>query len=87
MARPRRSTSEAFYDVFADFDLTDQVEALRILTELHRQKQREARRRPAAAEVAGPTALFLGDKRINGLADLDEPGRNAALDLEDGTKQ
>lgn len=41
MSRPRRSTAEAFYDVFADFPLEDQVAALKIMEQIHRLAKRE----------------------------------------------
>ena len=44
MARPRRSTAEAFYDVFADFPLEDQAAALKILEQVHRLAVRESKR-------------------------------------------
>lgn len=96
MSKPRRTTAEAFYDVFADFELADQAAALRILTELHRQKTRESKRKPAAdperAVVATNTKLFLDDREIRSLADVEQagdPAVNAALLLADdkGSKQ
>lgn len=90
MSKPRRTTAEAFYDVFADFELADQAAALRILNELHRQKIRESKRKPAAepatAAVATNTRLFLDDREIRNVADLDrvgEPAANAALLLDE----
>lgn len=93
MSKPRRTTAEAFYDVFADFELADQAAALRILNELHRQKIRESKRKPAAepaepatATVATNTRLFLDDREIRNVADLDrvgEPAANAALLLDE----
>lgn len=46
MPKPTRKTAEAFYDVFADMPLDDQVAALRILEQVHRLAKRE---KPAAA--------------------------------------
>lgn len=88
MPRPRRTTSEYFYDQFADFPLEDQAAALRILTELHRQKTRESKRKPAAAEpdtahVATNTKLFLDDREVKRIADLGDPAANPALLLDD----
>ena len=93
MARPRRTTGEAFYDVFADFTLEDQAAALKILEQIHRLAVREAGKMRAAAVVhpdramlAGPTTLYLDDKRI----EIAEPVNNAALLLADeptGPKQ
>ncbi len=81
MPKPRRATAEAFYDVFADFPYEDQVAALRILTELHRQKVRqEAKRKPAPA--AAPPA---DDKPL--LTAAGDPARNAALELSEWPKQ
>jgi hypothetical protein len=37
--RPRTAEQE-FYDVFADMDTVDQDAALRIMTEIHRQRRR-----------------------------------------------
>lgn len=95
MARPRRATADAFYDVFADFPLEDQAAALKILEQINRLAIREAGKRtvsagpsPAAAALAGPTELFIGDRKVESLAELGaEPVRNAALDLEEGPKQ
>lgn len=59
MGRPRRSTAEAFYDVFADFTIEDQAAALRILEQVHRLAVRESKRKePAAAEPANGTAAL-----------------------------
>jgi hypothetical protein len=86
MARPRRSTGEAFYDVFADFTVEDQAAALRILEQIHRLAVREAAKRksPAPAILAGRTEIFAGDSRIDSLSELAaDPGNNAALLLDD----
>jgi hypothetical protein len=40
MSRPRRGTEQVWYDLFMDWDLTDQAVALKMLEELHRQKRR-----------------------------------------------
>ena len=53
MGKPRRTTSEAFYDVFADMPLDDQAAALKILEQVHRLKQREVKR---AKQPAAPVA-------------------------------
>lgn len=45
MGRPKRQAGELFYDQFSLFPLDEQAVALRILTELHRQAQRAARRK------------------------------------------
>ena len=37
--RPRTAEQE-FYDIFADMDAADQAAALRIMTEIHRQRRR-----------------------------------------------
>src|SRR6266581_1659782 len=42
MPRPRRSTKQGFYDVFADFDVEEQAIVLDFLVELHRQARRQA---------------------------------------------
>ena len=60
MSRPRRSTAEAFYDVFADFAIEDQAAALKILEQVHRLAIREAKRLPAKIDVHLP--LADGDK-------------------------
>jgi len=44
MGRPRKGTEETFYDTFAEWDAADQAVALRVLEQLHRQRQREAKR-------------------------------------------
>lgn len=41
MPRPKRTTAEAFYDVFADFPIEDQAAALKILEQVHRLAKRE----------------------------------------------
>ena len=101
MPRPRRTTGEAFYDVFADFTLEDQAAALKILEQIHRLAVREADKvravtaaaavvHPDRAMLAGPTALYIDDKRIDRLDAIAEPGNNAALLLADeptGPKQ
>lgn len=40
MARPRRNTAEAFYDVFADMNIEDQAAALKILEQVYRLNKR-----------------------------------------------
>lgn len=85
MARPRRSTAESFYDVFADFTIEDQAAALRIMEQIHRLAVREAGKPKSTAILAGRTEVFIGDKRVDSLADLAaDPANNAALLLEDG---
>jgi hypothetical protein len=54
MARPKRTTAEAFYDVFADFDVEDQAAALKIMEQVHRLAKREK-----AAPVAKQEPLHL----------------------------
>ena len=55
MSRRKKTVEETWYDCFADFDLADQAAALKVLTELHRQKQRAERKQPKAEE---DSALF-----------------------------
>lgn len=38
--QPRRSTLSALYDAFSDLPVSEQVGALEVLQELHRQKRR-----------------------------------------------
>jgi len=52
MPRPRRSTAEAFYDVFADFPLEDQAAALKILEQVHRLAKRDAKKPLLGADGA-----------------------------------
>ncbi len=40
MGRPRKGSSETFFDQFEDMPTDEQVIALRIMSELHRQKRR-----------------------------------------------
>lgn len=56
LARPRRNTAEAFYDVFADMPLEDQAAALKILEQVHRLALREKKptRAPAAQADGKP---------------------------------
>lgn len=49
MAKPRRSTAEAFYDVFSDMPIAEQAIALRILQETHRQAVKLNRRKSPLA--------------------------------------
>ncbi len=63
MARPRRNTAEAFYDVFADFDIDDQAAALKILEQVHRLAVRESKRKPVAQNA---------DLGLDGRDDLDD---------------
>lgn len=64
MSRPRRSTAEAFYDVFADFTIEDQAAALKILEQVHRLAIREAKRLPAPPmlEKRAEDGLFPTDR-------------------------
>jgi hypothetical protein len=66
MARPRRATSDAFYDVFADMPLSDQAAALRILEQVHRLAVREAGK-PERRKIA--TLLDPGGVVIDTTAD------------------
>lgn len=59
MARPRRTTVDAFYEVFADFTIQEQAAALNCLAQLHRLAVRESKQgrateaeRPLLAEEA-----------------------------------
>ncbi len=45
MPRPRKSTRQEFYDVFADFPTEDQSIVLEFLAEIHRQALRQAAKR------------------------------------------
>lgn len=40
MSRPRLGTQQVWYDTFMDWPLDDQRAAIRMLQELHRQKER-----------------------------------------------
>jgi hypothetical protein len=51
MPRPRKGTEQVFYDTFADWPIEDQAAALKVLNELHRQRQREARRQQPPSPV------------------------------------
>jgi len=76
MAKPRRATAEAFYDVFADFPVADQASALKILEQIHRLAVREQAKqiRPSAEAIA---ADAIRNYEIN------NPAQNAALLLDD----
>ena len=54
MARPKRTTEQEWYDIFADADSADQDAMMRVLAELHRQKRRGkvGNDRPSLAESA-----------------------------------
>jgi hypothetical protein len=77
MAKPRRNTAEAFYDVFADFSLEDQAAALKILEQVHRLAKRETGRQRKQVEPpvlpATGTKLFADDKEVKSISDLDSP--------------
>lgn len=53
MARPKKTVAEAWYDLFADADIAEQVIMLQILEGIHRQARRGRNGKPAApaAEV------------------------------------
>ena len=56
MAKPRRSTEEEIYDIFASWNLDDQVVALRVMQQIHRMKKGgkiEISAVPLAAEPKG----------------------------------
>lgn len=42
MSKPRRGTAEVFYDTFADWDVADQAQSLKVLEGIHRQANRNA---------------------------------------------
>jgi len=44
MPRPNRQSKEYWFDTFADMPLEDQAAALKILEQVHRLAQREAKR-------------------------------------------
>lgn len=44
MARPRRSTEEEFYDIFASWPTDDQAIALRVMEQIHRIAKRAAKK-------------------------------------------
>ena len=46
MKKPRRSIQEEWYDVFADWEITDQVIAIRMISEIHRQAIRQEKPKP-----------------------------------------
>lgn len=56
MARPKRTTEEEWYDVFASWDETDQDVAIRVLEQMRRQ----ARRRSKAAVLIGTQPSLTG---------------------------
>lgn len=58
MPKPRRATAEAFYDVFSDMPIAEQVIALRILQETHRQAVKLDKRKPAAEKDKQCKAFF-----------------------------
>lgn len=44
MGRRAKTADEVFYDIFADMPVNEQAIALRIMQEIHRQKQKQERR-------------------------------------------
>lgn len=73
MPRPRRSTSDAFYDVFADMPLEDQAAALEILKQVHRLALRESKQREGGrAILAGDTKLFIDDRPVTNIGEFGE---------------
>lgn len=60
MARPRRTTEEEWFDVFATWDADDQAVALRVLEQIHRIAKRS---KPAkVAQPEQPSLSGLPDK-------------------------
>lgn len=53
MSKPRRGTEQVFYDTFADWPAEDQAAALKVLEALHRQTERQTRRRIEPGAVPG----------------------------------
>lgn len=51
MPKPRKGTSEVFYDTFSDFPLDEQAIAIRILTEIHRQALKQSRKLAAQGSL------------------------------------
>jgi hypothetical protein len=51
MPKPRKGTSEVFYDTFADFPVEEQAIALRIMTEIHRQAVKAQKRNSQASPI------------------------------------
>ncbi len=56
MARPQRSTKDAFLDTFDDFPIDVQEGVLDTMQMLHRQAKRRAQRIPAAPLAENPAA-------------------------------
>ncbi len=79
MARPRRNTAEAFYDVFADMPLEDQAAALKILEQVHRLAMR-ANRAAAMAQVAADDLEYAAEARSAAAAMLPLDGGGPAED-------
>ena len=65
MSKARRSTEEEFFDLFADWKPDDQKSALRVMSEIHRQAARLAKRKPTTPEVpevpAQQPAVAIGE--------------------------
>jgi hypothetical protein len=59
MSKARRSTEQEFFDVFADWKPDDQERALRVMSEIHRQAVRLAKRRPAQSTPEAPAQQQL----------------------------
>lgn len=66
MARPRKGTEEVWYDTFAEWSEEDRTAALKVVTILHRQLVREARR---AMTFGGQAAAQEPQQHENGAAE------------------
>jgi hypothetical protein len=62
MGRPRRTTEQEWYDVFADADVSEQVIMLRMAEELHRQ----TRRGKIGKQLEQPAAELAESETTNG---------------------
>lgn len=60
MPRPRRGTTETWFDCFSDMNLEDQAACLKMCEEIHRQAKRAAIRKPKT-EPEAPTQEVLPD--------------------------
>ena len=69
MARPRRTTEEEFYDVFAGWPADDQAIALRVMEQIHRIAKRT--KQPTVESVR---ERINGQPSLSGLPDENQIG-------------
>lgn len=62
--RVRRSTEQEFFDVFSDWPAADQEVALRIMSEIHRQAVRQAKKKTPAPTAPAESELPTGEVHL-----------------------